>query len=625
MASRRGGRLGGVLGAARIAWRVGPWHLSSSVLMAVASGALPVAIAWATKVLLDSAIEGSRTTVLASCTLLGLATVGMRMLPALQSYLWAELDRRITFAVQDELGRKVTSFRGVAIFEDPQFHDELQMAQQGGQSAPGRLIQLGTYLIQQHVTLLGFLVTLLAVSPVLAVLVGAAAVPGLWAELDLSRRRVSMMSSITPNERRRLFYFLLQNDARAAREIRAFGLGDLFHSRLLTELRTSQRQERAVDHRALRVQLGLALLGGVAIVIAFVHAAGQLLDGSLGVGDVAVVLAGLAGVQGSSAGIVSSAADLAETLLLFEYFRRFMSQDHDLTTPATPLPVGSLRHGIEFRGVWFRYRDDLPWVLRGVDLTLTVGQATALIGANGSGKSTLVKLLCRFYDPQRGQILWDGVDLRELDVDQLRQRLAVVLQDFMEYELTAAENIGIGDVDRMDDAAAVTGAARLADVHETLARLPRGYDTLLTRMFLDVAADSSDGGASSTCDGDEREVASAGVSLSGGQWQKVSLARMFMRTDSDLIILDEPNAALDADAEHEVIGHFRAALRGRTGVLISHRLNTVLLADRIVVMEEGRIAEAGGHHELMAEGGTYARMFSRQASAYTAPAASLPG
>jgi ATP-binding cassette subfamily B protein len=612
----RGRVLGGIAAAVRIAFRAGPAHLLGSLLIAVVEGVLPIATAWATKVLLDGVVGGTRDEVVTGLLVLAVSATAMRLLPAAEAFLSAELERRTVLAVQDALGRKVIGFRGIAVFEDPQFHDELRMAQQGGEVAPGQLVGGGTALLQQAVTLVGFLVTLLVIGPLLALLVAAAALPGLWAELSLSRHRVAMLFSISPNERRRLFYSVLQNDVRAAREIRVFGLGALFHGRLLRELRTAHRAERVVDVRALRTQLGLAVLGGVAIGVAFAYTAAQVLAGALGVGDIAVVLAGLAGVQSSAAAIVTGIAALSENLLLFDYFRRFLRRPDDLPVPAEPRSVPPLRKGIEFRDVWFRYRDDLPWVLRGVDLVLTAGEATALVGSNGSGKTTLVKLLCRFYDPTRGAILWDGVDLRDLDTDQLRRRLSVVLQDFMEYELAAGENIGLGDLERMDDRSAVAAAAALADVHETVARLPDGYDTLLTRMY----AEMPDGP-----DDDPDAGGGTGVTLSGGQWQKISLARMFMRPDPDLVVLDEPNSALDADAEHEIIKRFRDTLRDRTAVLISHRLNTVLLADRIVVLDGGRVTEAGDHDALLRHDGTYARMFRRQAGSYATPALKGPG
>ncbi|HSK91254.1 MAG TPA: ATP-binding cassette domain-containing protein, partial [Euzebyales bacterium] len=243
------------------------------------------------------------------------------------------------------------------------------------------------------------------------------------------------------------------------------------------------------------------------------------------------------------------------------------------------------------------YDDAQPWVLRGVDLFLPHGRATALVGLNGSGKSTVVKLLCRFYDPQRGAVLWDGVDLRRLDPASLRTRMAAVFQDGVAYDLTAAENVGVGDLDALGDRPRIHAAAALARVDDVLAALPQGYDTLLSRSFVD-----GDG--------------SAGVLLSGGQWQRVALARAYLRQDRDLVVLDEPSAGLDAEAEHELHRDLRRHRAGRTSLLISHRLSAVRDADLVVVLSGGRIAERGTHAQLLAAGGEYARLFALQADGY---------
>jgi ATP-binding cassette, subfamily B, bacterial len=262
---------------------------------------------------------------------------------------------------------------------------------------------------------------------------------------------------------------------------------------------------------------------------------------------------------------------------------------------------GPLRRDVALHDVWFRYADGLPWILRGFDLVIPAGSAVGLVGLNGAGKSTLVKLLCRFYDPVRGSVRWDGTDLRELDVRGLRERLSVVFQDFMGYDLSAAENIGIGDLDRLADRVAVTDAARLAGCHDTLAALPAGYDTLLSRIFLDDA-DAAD--------------PRAGVSLSGGQWQRLAVARSLLRDQRDLLILDEPTAGLDAEAEHEVHLRLRELRQGRTSLLISHRLSAVREADVIVVLDGGRVVEQGSHESLLSGDGRYARLFRLQASGY---------
>jgi ATP-binding cassette subfamily B protein len=256
-----------------------------------------------------------------------------------------------------------------------------------------------------------------------------------------------------------------------------------------------------------------------------------------------------------------------------------------------------LRGGIELRDVWFRYGEDRDWVLRGVRAELPFGQATGLVGVNGAGKSTLIKLLCRLYDPQRGAILWDGVDLREMDPDELRARLAVTFQDFLTYDLTVAENIGLGDLGAFTDRTRITAAAALVDLDAPVRRLPHGYDTIVSRTF--TAADGE-----------------AGTLLSGGQNQRLALARTLMRGHADLLVLDEPSSGLDADAEHRIHQVMQQYRRGRTDLLVSHRLSAVREAGQILVLDAGRITERGTHDQLMSAAGSYARLFTRQAGGY---------
>jgi ATP-binding cassette subfamily B protein len=260
------------------------------------------------------------------------------------------------------------------------------------------------------------------------------------------------------------------------------------------------------------------------------------------------------------------------------------------------IDVSELRRGIDVRDLWFRYDDTAPWVLRGVTFTIPAGRSVGLVGANGAGKTTLVKLLLRLYEPTQGQITWNGVELQHMCATQLRQQVRVTSQDFVAFDLSAAENVGLGDLDHLDDRERIRAAAALAQVDRALDQLPVGYDTLLSRVHTD-------------------ELGRAGTTLSGGEWQKVAIARALMRSEATLLILDEPSSGLDAEAEHEI--HLALAdHQPYTKLLISHRLNAIRDADVILVLSGGKITEQGTHEELLKIDGEYARLFGLQATGY---------
>ncbi|MBX6722702.1 MAG: ABC transporter ATP-binding protein, partial [Dactylosporangium sp.] len=500
---------------------------------------------------------------------------------------------------QERLYVAVDRLVGLRPFEDPVFLDRLRLAGQAGGSAPSQVVDGALAVARGAVTAGGFLASLVVLSPVMAAVVVAAAAPALLAERALARRRVAMMWAISPAERREFLYAALLASARAAQEVRLFGIGPLLRGRMLAERRTTNDAQRRMDRRELVSQGGLGLLAAVVAGGGLVYAVLMAAAGTLTVGDVAMFVAAVGGVQSALSTLVSTAAQVRQHLLTFDHFLAVTTARPDLPVAARPRPLPPLRVGIELRDVWFRYSDSHPWVLRGVSLVIPSGQDIALVGRNGSGKSTLVKLLCRFYDPTRGSILWDGVDLREVDPAALRDRIGAVFQEFVRYDMTAADNIGLGDVARLDDRSALHRAARQAGVHEVLAGLPRGYDTLLSREFYD--------------DPDEQVE---GVTLSGGQWQRVALARGLLRTGRDLLILDEPSSGLDAEAEAEIHRRLRTFRTGGTRLLISHRLGAIRDADRIVVLDDGRVVEQGTHAQLMGRGGSYAQLFRLQAAGY---------
>ncbi|WP_327347396.1 ABC transporter ATP-binding protein [Streptomyces europaeiscabiei] len=560
---------------------------------------------------MDDLVRGASLSGLAGLAA-ALAAVGIAMAvtPLIAQYLHAELDRRTGVAAMDQLFAAVDRFVGITRFEDPRFLDELRLAQVASRSAPIQIVSGGLDIIGQALPLLGFASSLFLLSPYMALIVLGAAVPTVIAEGLLSRRRAQLVMDVSPIERKEFFYNQLLSTVEGAKEVRIFGLGGFFRTSMQRERLANNAARRSMDRRELSVQFCLESLAAAVSGGGLLWAVDAARHGSLSVGGIALFVAAVTAVQGSLTALATQMSATAEALLLFDRYRTVTILESDLPLSDRPRPLPPLRRGIEFRDVWFRYADQLPWALRGVDLFLPHGQALALIGLNGAGKSTLVKLLCRLYDPTQGAILWDGVDIREIDPAELRSRIGVVFQDSMHYDLTAAENIGLGDLEALTNKSRIQEAARRAGIHSYLAALPQGYDTLLSRKFV-TAADASD--------------SAVGVLLSGGQHQRVALARALMRQDRELMILDEPSSGLDAEAEHEIHASLRRFRAGKTSVLISHRLGTVREADLIVVLRDGRIVEQGCHDELLAVGGTYAGLFNLQAKDYQdRPAGSAP-
>ncbi|WP_203902799.1 ABC transporter ATP-binding protein [Virgisporangium aliadipatigenens] len=581
--------------------------LAARLATTVTGGALPVATAWLTKTVLDIVADPDRPSAALVAPVCALAAAGVltAVTPQLGGFVDRQLSRRVTLAAKQRMFAAVGRLGGLARFEDPAFHDRLQVAG-NATHAPADVVTSGLSLSQAALTVTGFLGTLAVLNPWLLAVVAVAAVPTLHAELAIGRVRARMFWELSHSTRRELFYAQLLTSVTAAKEVRMFGLSGFLGLRMRAEMHAIDRENRRTDVRELRVQAALAVLGALTAGGGLVWAVFAARAGRLSIGDVAVLVAAVAGVQGALSTAVHAIGTGQQTLLVFDHYEHVVRAGADL--PQGNRPVPPLRDRVELRDVWFRYAPELPWVLRGVTLSVEAGRATALVGLNGAGKSTLVKLLCRFYDPERGAVLWDGVDVREFDLGQLRERIGVVFQDFMSYELTAAENIAVGDARLLDDPAAARGpveaAAARAGVDGVLERLPDGYDTMLSRIFL------------STADRDDPET---GVVLSGGQWQRVALARAYMRDERSLLILDEPSAGLDAAAEHEVHSGLRRHRAGRTSVLISHRLNAIRDADTIAVLSEGVVAESGTHDALVAAGGLYAELFELQSAGYRDP------
>src|SRR6185503_17437289 len=504
--------------------------------------------------------------------------------------LTAAIRRRITLHVERALFRKVSELDGLRHFEDPAFHDRLRLAEQATRSAPHQVGDLALGALRAVIAIGGLLGVVLAVSPVIALLLVVSGALGLVARVARMSGELAQLDAVVATQRWREAYRALLVDVKAAKEIRLFGLGELLLDRMIDALSRATSRENAVERRGAALQIALALVGAAVTAIGAAVVASGAVAGRFGVGDVALFLAAVAGIQGAFAGLV---VQLGAAGRMFHHYRDVLA----IEVPAGgTAPVAALTRAIELRDVWFRYGDDQPWVLRGVDLVIPRGAAVGLVGINGAGKSTLVKLLCGFYQPTRGQILWDGVDVRTLDRRALAQRIAVAFQDFMTYDLTAGENIGLGDVRHLHDEPRLRTAAAAAGIDAALAALPDGYRTLLSRSL-------ADGPAAST-------------TLSGGEWQRIAVARALVRDGADLVILDEPSAGLDAEAEHALHRALERHAAGRSRLMISHRLGSLRTADAIAVLAGGAITERGSDDELMARGRDYARLFRLQASAY---------
>lgn len=475
--------------------------------------------------------------------------------------------------------------------EDPELQDRLDRARR---QTVGRMNLLGQLFgqAQDAVTVVSFAVGLLVYAPWLIVLLLVALVPAFVGESHFNALGYSLNFQWTP-ERRQLEYIRQMGaSVETAKEVKIFDLHRFFIARFRTLSHDFFVANRALARRRAAWGTLLAALGTLGYYVAYAYIAWRTVRGDFTIGDLTFLAGSFRRLRQLLEGLLVGLSQVAGQALYLDDLYSFFAIVPEIRSapgaPAIPRPIAA---GFAFEHVGFRYPDAEAWALRDVSFDLRAGEVLALVGENGAGKTTLVKLLARLYDPDEGRIVLDGRDLREYDLDDLRANVGVVFQDFVRYHLTAAENIGVGRVDAMDDRARVQAAARRAMADDVVAGLPRGYDQLVGRRFR------------------------TGVDLSGGQWQKLAIARAYMR-DAQVMILDEPTAALDARAEFEVFKRFKDLSEGRTAVLISHRFSSVRMADRILVLAEGRLEASGTHAELMAQGGRYAELFELQAAGY---------
>ncbi|MEN0130608.1 MAG: ABC transporter ATP-binding protein [Brevundimonas sp.] len=573
------------------------------VVGVVAVGIAPVAGAALLARLVDAlTTDPDRTTVLLLAVAIAAVTSVAALLQHACHFLDTEIGRRVGLRLHSELFGAVSRESGLRTLEDPVFHNRLQLARNAVETVPQMFTPMLLSVIQSLITLAGFVVALVLVSPLAAGLALVSIVPAGLVQRRLSRMRAAAFLEQTSHQRRISFYALLLSDLRVAKEVRLFDLGDHLRDRLVGEVGEVQASERRVDTRTALLDSAVALLSAAVLGGVLVVAVLDALAGRSSAGEVTLLVAALAGVQGSVSAVIGQVGWLDQGSMLLEHYRAIVEEapaprERDESSAGT---VGPLRDAIVFHDVWFRYGPEHEWVLRGVDLELRRGETTAIVGVNGAGKSTIAKLLCRLYEPERGRITWDGVDIADLDVTELRARIAAVFQDFVCWELSAHDNVAMGSLADAARAGAVEQAARSAGIHDVISALPGGYDTMLTRAFEGEPV------------GGEHV---AGVVLSGGQWQRLAAARAFVRSASDVLVLDEPSSGLDPQAEADLLATMVDAAPS-TCLVISHRVRAVRGADMVVVLDEGVVTERGSHDELTAAGGAYARWVRVQADAF---------
>lgn len=581
-----------------IVWSGSPPLTASLAFLNLLRGMTPAITVVITKVVIDSVVQGIRMHSVSPIWIpvaLQLA-IGLvdRLLSTVSNIVQQLLQERVSHRVQLMVLEKANSL-DLSFFENSEFYDKLQRASNEANYKPVTIISETFTLMRTLITLISMLSLLMQLAWWLALIALIIPIPSFIASTRYGWIGYQRMRRQSPERRKMRYLSTVMSVDDFNKEVKLFNLGDFFIERYrgLGEKFYEENKDlltRRYLNSFLWTGLTIAANSAIYLYVGLETVLGRISLGSLTLYTQAAIQAGQ-----SFQGVLDGVSNTYENNLFVNTLFEFLQYQPQIISPEQPQPIvpHSDSNGleIEFRNVSFTYPDKEVPVLKNVSFTIQAGEAIAVVGRNGAGKTTLVKLLTRLYDPDEGEILIGGRNIKEYDLHDLREQVGVIFQDYVNYYMTARENIGVGRVSEMANRDLIASAARKSGANAVIEQLDDGYDTMLGRWF------------------DE------GVQLSGGEWQKIALARAFIR-DARILILDEPTSSLDARAEYEVFTHFRTLTEGKTAIFISHRFSTVRLADRIFVLERGNIIESGSHQQLMELDGRYTELFNLQAEAY---------
>ena len=580
-----------------LVWQAAPIPLLCSLSVTLAKSLLPVSELYVTKLVVDRVVSSIGQNPIDWQPLIFL--VSLRSLLSLLSEAFGQLSTYLIRILRDRFsiyanGLLIQQAIGLDLshYELPEFHDTLNRAQQSGSDYPVRILGTLTNLLGQIISFAGLLVLLLSFSPGIMLLLLMASAPVLWVGVKFSGRRFWLSRSQTQAGRMADYLQRVLTQNAFVKEIRLFRLGNHLLNQW-QEIRSKfNQQSENLARKYATVRGGAGILANVGFYAAYGWTIARTVRGAITIGDFTMYTGAFGQAQSTLQAILQSIAQTYEYNLYVSQYFEFLSLQPQVVNPANPRPFPNpLRSGLVLRDVSFTYPGAEKPTLKNLNLTVKPGESIALVGVNGAGKTTLLKLLTRLYDIDSGKIAIDGIGITEFELQDVRRNIGIIFQDFARYNLSVRDNIGFGNLAQRENFDRIQQAASDGGATETISQLDAGYDTMLGKIF------------------------SGGTELSGGQWQKIGLARAFM-TSAPILILDEPTAALDAIAEYELFQRFRQLTKDKMTFFVSHRFSTVLMADRIVVLENSQIVEVGSHEELMANEGLYAKMFRLQASSY---------